>query len=113
MQLPYQYWDTFAIPTPSPKHETLAKELVADAEFRSLLLGTWLGTTDGELISEAVGMVIPPWSKPQYDFVVGGLRLAAQMQQQEGQQKAGQIALGFVGVGPIALRVAAAGREAA
>lgn len=34
---------------PRPTAEALAQELLQDAEFRALRLGTWLGTTDGEV----------------------------------------------------------------
>jgi hypothetical protein len=41
--------------------EALAKELLGIAEFRALQLGTWLGTTNGEVITEAAEMVAPPF----------------------------------------------------
>jgi hypothetical protein len=96
-----------------PAVEQFAKDLVADAGFRSLQLGTWLGTTDGEVIDTAVGMVIPPFYKPEYDLAVGGLKLAARLQQQAGQEVAGKVALTIVGASLLAVGVVAAGRSAA
>jgi broad specificity phosphatase PhoE len=93
--------------------EQFAQDLVADAEFRSLQLGTWLGTTDGEVIETAVGVVIPPIYKPEYDLAVNGLKLAARLQQQAGQEVAGKVALTIVGASLLAVGVVAAGRSAA
>jgi Domain of unknown function (DUF1883) len=42
-----------------PSAEQFARELLGDAEFRARKLGTWLGTPDGEAVSEAVAQVIP------------------------------------------------------
>jgi hypothetical protein len=98
---------------PLPNVEQFAKDLVADAEFRSLQLGTWLGTTDGEVIETAVGMVIPPIYEPEYDLAVDGLKLAARLLQQQGQQVASKVALSIVGASLIAAGMVAAGRSAA
>ncbi len=99
----YAGWHTL------PTAEQFAKDLVADAEFRSFQLGTWLGTTDGEVITTAVGMVIPPMYKPEYDLAVDGLKLAARMQQQEGQK----VALSIVGVSLLGAGLIYVGRSAA
>jgi hypothetical protein len=96
-----------------PSVDEFAQDLVADAEFRSLQLGTWLGTTDGEVIETAVGMVIPPIYKPEYDLAVDGLKLAARLQQQAGQEVAGKVALSIVGASLFAAGVVALGRSAA
>jgi hypothetical protein len=106
-------WGGYSRWQPLPNIEQFAKDLVADAEFRTLQLGTWLGTTDGEVIETAVGMVIPPIYKPEYDLAVDGLKLAARLQEQEGQQVAGKVALSIVGVSLIAAGMVAAGRSAA
>src|SRR5438105_2633519 len=60
-----------------PSAVELAEELVDSAEFRSLQLGTWLGTTEGQVIEQAVATVIPPMFRPQYALVVAGLKLGA------------------------------------
>ncbi len=99
----YARWHTL----PSP--EQFAKDLLADAEFRSFQLGTWLGTTDGEVITTAVSMVIPPMYQPEFDLAVDGLKLAAHMQQQEGQK----VALSIVGVSLIGAGLIYVGRSAA
>lgn len=92
-----------------PPLEQFRRELLEDSEFRALKLGSWLGTTDGKLIAEAVSMVIPPAYAPAYELAVKGLTLAAQDQAAEGRRTAGAIALGSIVVsGAIAL---AAGGE--
>ena len=106
-------WERTAWQQPLLSVDQLAKELVADAEFRSLQLGTWLGTTDGEVIETAVGLVIPPIYKPEYDLAVDGLKLAARLQQQAGQEIAGKLALSVVGASLFAVGMVALGRSAA
>jgi hypothetical protein len=106
-------WGRTAWQQPLPGVEQFAKDLVADAEFRSLQLGTWLGTTDGEVIETAVGMVIPPIYRPEYDLAVDGLKLVARLQQQAGQEVAGKVAASIVGVSLVAAGVVALGRSAA
>ena len=83
---------------PLPTVEDLASELLDDTEFRSLNLGNWLGTTDGSLIAEAVGAVIPTEYGPVFELAVEGLKLAAQLQADQGSQVAGKIALAVLGV---------------
>lgn len=78
---------------PLPTREQFADTLLSDAEFRSLQLGTWLGTTDGELITEAVSLVISPTYGPEFAVAVEGLKLAAQLQHQKGKESAGKIGL--------------------
>lgn len=106
-------WGRTAWQQPLPTVDQFAQGLVADAEFRSLQLGTWLGTTDGEVIETAVGMVIPPIYKPEYELAVDGLKLAARLQQQAGQEMAGKVALSVVGASLLAAGVVALGRSAA
>ncbi|HVC99851.1 MAG TPA: hypothetical protein VNG93_01725 [Candidatus Dormibacteraeota bacterium] len=106
-------WGRTAWQQPLPSVDQLAKALVADAEFRSLQLGTWLGTTDGEVIETAVGTVIPPIYRHEYDVAVDGLKLAARLQQQAGQEVAGKVALSVVGASLFAAGVVALGRSAA
>jgi len=106
-------WGRTAWQQQLPGVEQFAQDLVADAEFRSLQLGTWLGTTDGEVIGTAVGMVIPPIYKPEYDLAVDGLKLAARLQQQAGQEVAGKVALSIVGASLFTAAVVALGRSAA
>lgn len=79
-----------------PTAEALAKELLAIAEFRALQLGTWLGTTDGQIITEAVEMVAPPFYRQDIELLVEALKLAAAMQQSQGQDKAFWVGVGFL-----------------
>jgi hypothetical protein len=92
--------------------EEYAQVLLADAEFRSLQVGNWLGTTDGQIISQGVAQVIPPFYRPEYDLVVEGMKLAAN-QQAKGQQTAGKIAFGVLVTGIFFGAVAASKRHAA
>jgi hypothetical protein len=82
-----------------PSLEQFQRELLEDAEFRALKLGSWLGTTDGQLIAEAVSTVIPPAYGLAYKLAVNGLMLAAQDQSNEGKKTAGAIGLGAIVLG--------------
>lgn len=81
---------------PATSPAKVAEDLLSVAEFRALQLGTWLGTADGRVISEAVEMVTPPIYRPDVEVLVDGLKLAASIQQREGQKIAGALALGVV-----------------
>lgn len=108
----FRGWNTFDT-VQLPTVEEFAAALLQDAEFRSLQLGTWLGTANGKIIEEAVGMVIAPVYVPEYELAVDGLKLAAQIQQQEGTQAAGKFLLIVLGAGLIAAGIASVGRSAA
>ena len=108
----FRGWNTFDT-VQLPTVEQFAAALLQDAEFRSLQLGSWLGTTNGEIIEEAVGMVITPVYVPEYELAVDGLKLAVQIQQQEGKQAAGKYLLIILGAGLIAAGIASVGRSAA
>ena len=86
------------VPASRPSVDELATELLGIAEFRALQLGTWLSTTDGQVIAEAVEMVTPPFYSEDVELLVAALRRAAQLQQVEGQQAAGKNALIAIGV---------------
>ena len=95
---------------PRPTVEGVANELLGIAEFKALQLGTWLGTTDGTVIAQAVESVTPPFYRQDVELLVAALQQAATIQQQEGQQVAGRFALGAIGVaGAIALAIATSG----
>lgn len=79
-----------------PSIETLAHEMLALSEFRALQLGTWLGTTDGQVLVQAVEMVAPPFYRQDAELLVDALKIAASIQQREGQQAAGMFALGAI-----------------
>lgn len=85
-------------PAPRPSVDELARKLLGIAEFRALQLGTWLSTTDGQVIAEAVEMVTPPFYSEDVELLVAALQRAAQLQQVEGQQAAGRNALVAIGV---------------
>ena len=71
-----------------------------------------LGEEDVPVLS-AVGMVIPPIYRPEYDLAVDGLKRAARLQQQAGQEVAGKVALSVIGASLFAAGVVALGRSAA
>ena len=83
----------YMMPPVLPSVEKLTQAMLQDAEFRALRLGSWLGTTDGRAIAEAVRLAIPPQYGAAYNLAVEGLTLAARMQRNEGRQTAGAIAL--------------------
>ena len=92
-----------------PTAEQLANELLSIAEFRALQLGTWLGTTDGQILTQAVEMVAPPFYRQDVELLVEALKLAASIQQSEGQRVAGKMALGAIGLSLLVAGVFAAG----
>lgn len=94
-----------------PTAEDVAKEFLGCAEFRALQLGTWLGTTDGEIITQAVEMVVPMFYAEDVALIVEALKLAAATQQQEGRQKAvagAAVTFAVIGIGYAASRSNAA-----
>jgi hypothetical protein len=94
-----------------PPVEQVANELLQIAEFRALRLGTWLGTVDGQVITEAVEAVAPPFYRQDIELLVSALTLAAKMQQTEGQDRAGKLALGAIGAA-VLVGLGIAGSEA-
>lgn len=84
-------WPPPTLPHVPPANQ-LADEFLQDAEFAALELATWLGTTDGQLIAEAVGQVIPPGYEPVYSLTVDALQIAARRQTEVGRRKAGVLA---------------------
>lgn len=101
-------------PPQRPTAEEIGRWLLQDVEFRALELGTWLGTTDGEIIAGAVESFLPPLYRQDVELLVDALKFAADLQQIEGRQVAGAWALGsivvaiLVGVGIRSGRVAPA-----
>jgi hypothetical protein len=68
--------------------ETLAEDLIANAQFRALQLGTWLNRPDVELITAAVQAITPPPYSRDIDLLVEALKLAAQAQRRDGRRHA-------------------------
>lgn len=80
-----------------PTAAELAARLIEDEEFRALRLATWLSTPDGRLIAEAVGLLVAPVYRQEYELIVGALKIAAQIQYEEGgSHRAGALALGVI-----------------
>jgi hypothetical protein len=95
----YMYAD---IAWPRPSVEQVADELLAIGEFRALQLGTWLGTTDGQVIAQAVEMVSPPFYRQDVELLVAALQHSAKIQNQEGKDAAGKFALKAIGAAALA-----------
>ncbi len=108
LEMPFPY----TVPSTRPTAEQLAHELLAMSEFRALQLGTWLNTTNGQVITEAVEMVSPPFYRQDIELLVEALQLAAQLQAHEGQDKAGKVALAVIVAGLIFGIAAMGGRTA-
>lgn len=88
---------------PTSSAEDVAGFLVHDAEFRSLQLGTWLNSPDGQLITAAVEVALPPPFNREVRVVAEGMRLAAEAQRREGQQTAGALSLAALCAGAAAI----------
>lgn len=73
--------------------QEFARRLVNDSAFQLLRLGTWMGTPDGTLITQAVATVVPPVYRPPYDLLVQGLTEAAALQARAGRRAAGKAAV--------------------
>lgn len=91
-----------------PTAEQLGSELLEIAEFRALRLGSWLGTTNGQVIAKAVEAVTPPFYRQDVELLVAALQHAAALQQKEGQEAAGRYALGAIGIAALVAIVIAA-----
>ena len=85
-------------PPPRPSAEELGRFFFQDAEFRALELGTWLGTTDGEIFAGAVERFLPPLYRQDAELLVDALKFAADLQQAKGREVAGKVAIGSIGV---------------
>jgi hypothetical protein len=92
----------------------MAQELLADSEFQALRLASWLRSPDGELIAEAVSLVIPPVSQVEYELAVEALQLAAEIQYEQGSSRrmADVVALAGVSIFGFGVLVPAARRAA-
>ena len=66
--------------------EELAEELLTDAKFRALKLGTWLGATDGQLLLAAVEALAPPPHRQDIKLLATALELAATKQHDAARQ---------------------------
>lgn len=62
----------------------LAQDLLGNAEFRALQLGTWLNKPDAELITTAVEAITPPPYREDIELITEALKLAAHAQRGEG-----------------------------
>lgn len=81
------YYGTGWVTAPAASCTTpgeLARDLLANAEFRALQLGTWLNKPDGELITAAVEAITPPPYREDIELLTEALKLAAQAQRGEG-----------------------------
>jgi hypothetical protein len=73
--------------------DEIATDLIDDAEFRALGLGSWLGTAEGKAIANVVLAVLPPHYRLEAQLLFDALILASKLQQKLGRRTAGGIAL--------------------
>lgn len=92
----------------------LAQAWLDDADFRALQLGTWLRTADGELVTQAVALVIPPQYRFQFELVVDALQLAARLQHEQcGRMAARNFLVGALAAAGLYAVATSATRQAA
>lgn len=86
----YWYYRFWAPPYsgPLPAAQQIANDFVAHTEFQALQLGGLFNTATGQLIEQAVEMVIPRALAPEFDLIVAGLKLAADLQRGQKWSKA-------------------------
>jgi hypothetical protein len=72
----------------------VAQELLGAARFLSLQLEAWLGTTDGEVRTQAIEAVPPMFYAEDVALLVAGFKLATATQQQEGASEGSDRRLG-------------------
>ena len=70
-------WNPYNGPSSSRNAEQVAADLLADAEFRALRLGTWLSTPEGEFVAAAVTSLMPQLYAADADVLIRALQLAA------------------------------------
>jgi hypothetical protein len=63
--------------------EEIAVELISNAEFQALRLGTWLNTPQGQAVAAAVEAISPPLYREDVKLITEALMLAARTQQKE------------------------------
>jgi len=68
--------------------EQIADDLLVDAAFKALQLGTWLATPDGQLIKAAIEALSPPPYRQDIELLVQALTIAAKLQQKEARRNA-------------------------
>jgi len=74
--------------------EEIAAHLFANAEFRSLQLGTWLNTPNSQRIAAAVENLTPPLYREDIHLLTDAVTVAAKMQHDAGRERA--LAAGLV-----------------
>lgn len=100
-------WNPYAAAPFVRSADQVAAELLADAEFRALKLGTWLSTPDGEFLAAAATALTPPIYKPDVEVLIKALQLAAKQQQSEARKT---LAAGTAVAAVLALAVATSGK---
>jgi hypothetical protein len=98
------FWHAARYPVPhygSAAVELIAAELVRDTDFRALQLGTFLNTPAGEFLEEAVALAVPRAFAPEFELIVGALKLSAKLQQDSARGNVVLAAIGMVVVGAL------------
>ena len=71
-----------------PNIQQIANDWLAEPEFKALQLGGFLNTPTGEFLEQAVEVIVPRALSPEFELIVAGLKLAADIQQREKWGKA-------------------------
>lgn len=87
-----------------PTAEEIARWYLKDAEFRSLKLGTWLGTEEGEVITWAIEQCLPLGYREDAELLIDALKLAAVLQQKEDRKAAAVLAGGVIALTGLLVR---------
>lgn len=89
--------------------EQIAEELLGDAEFKALKLGTFLSTPDGQLLAAAVQALTPPPYREDIDLLLQALQLAAQRQHEAARETFTKGVVVALGAGALAALLSGGG----
>lgn len=107
----YRYFGPWAPPyygPALPSAQQIAKDVLADAEGKGLQLGGFLNTPTGEFLEQAVEFIVPRAFTSEFDLIVAGLKLAADIQQGQKWGKALLTVTGTLFVGAVLKEVSKA-----
>lgn len=101
------HWPSlYQIDSALPTADVLAIRFLSDAKFRALQLGTWLGSTDGVLLTETISLALPGLYDPEFSLLVDGLKLAADTQASQDSKRAGIVGIAGIAVLAVLLLIA-------
>jgi hypothetical protein len=86
--------------------DDIAQELLADAEFRALKLGTFLNTPDGQMLAAAATAITPAPYQQDVALLIKALELAGRLQHEETQKTVGAAIVVALGAAAVAALLA-------